>query len=588
MMKKYVWLITFFAFSILTFHIELAFSQNTSGTTQKQKNAKSETKAELERVGNMVRIPSGIFWMGSNTREGFGNEYPYHPVYLNEFWIDVNEVTIGEYTEFLNAGGNDEHYHPLMRDEKTCGIVRNSDGSYSCLTDRKDFPVTEVTWEDAQAYAKWAGKRLPTEAEWECAARGGIKKKKYSTGNSISHNTANYLGGKKKLFGKYTSPVGAYPPNEYGIYDMSGNVWEWVQDYFDTNFYEPDTMYNPVNNSKDDVSYKYRIIRGGSYTDDAEKDSYLRISCRGPNYPIPENWSNRIGFRCASSVRPKEGKQRTSIDSAIESLRMNNPDLYKNLSNDSLKSIILQNKSAPDYSYKSGIKSMAKAVVFSAVLPGTGQIYLGRWKTGLLFMGVEIAGWVSALGYNSRGHNIDTEYKIFSDAHFDPVRYVSWLDQYRGLHNGQNPPFYLNIELPISTAYTFLFTEYRYSGELTYIKIPTSNTQPKEYYNLIAKYDQFLPGWDDYNPKEGINGESKNREEYKSARDFRTRQKKNFEKKAKIAVIVVAGNHLASIFDIILGMKRNTIYRSRGWSWDVNNYQINGNFVNSLNVRYKW
>lgn len=586
-MKEWDWLISLFAFSIMTFHVELALSQNISGTSQKQKNIKSETNVELERVGNMVKIPAGVFWMGSNTEEGFRNEYPFHPVYLNEFWIDVNEVTMPEYTEFLNAGGNDDHYHPLMRDDQICGIFRYPNGRYAVTPGRENYPITYVTWEDAQSYAQWAGKRLLTEAEWECAARGGIKKKKYSTGNSISHNTANYMGRRKNLFGDYTSPVGAYPPNEYGIYDMSGNVWEWVQDYFDPYFYKADTMSNPVNDPTDYTNWRGRVIRGGSYADDAEKESYLRVSCRGPHYPIPENWIDRIGFRCASSIRPKDEKQRTSIDSAIDSLRMNNPELYKNLTNDSLRNIILQHNRPPDYSYKSGIKSMAKAVVFSAVLPGTGQFYTGRWATGLIFIGVEAAGWASALGDYSRADNIDTEYRSYALVHFDYERYNMWISRYRESNNGHYPSFYENIELPIYVGYQTEVVINPQTGKPITIQYPNISKQT-EYYTRIAKYDQFLPGWDDYNSTEGINGKSRNRDDYKSARDFRTQQKKKFKKKAKIAVIVIAGNHLASIIDTIIGMKRHSIYRMQGWSWEVNNYRFNGNLTHTLNIRYRW
>jgi formylglycine-generating enzyme required for sulfatase activity len=183
--------------------------------------------------------------------------------------MDKYEVTNAQYRKFIDANpqwGKDQierKYH---------------DGDY--LKDwrgndypggRENHPVTWVSWYAAKAYAEWAGKRLPTEAEWEKAARGGLVGMKYPWGDEITEENANYGNNRGG-----TTPVGSYPPNGYGLYDMAGNVWEWCADWYDS-------------------SEVFRVLRGGSWNffpDD------LRVSFR--NYYYPASSDNYVGFRCFS------------------------------------------------------------------------------------------------------------------------------------------------------------------------------------------------------------------------------------------------------------------------------------------------
>jgi len=186
----------------------------------------------------------------------------------NSFFMDAYEVTVGQFKTFLKSSG-------YKSDEP---INWNKVYKYS-LTD--DHPMIYVSWYDAVAYATWAGKRLPTEKEWEFAARGGLIDKKYSWGNdeSLARDYANYneIDGKEKL--DQTTAVGSLKPNGYGLYDMAGNVYEWCQDWYDGRYYDQ----------------KHKVLRGGSwhYT-----SSRLRLAYRYFDTPNNRHYSYSFGFRC--------------------------------------------------------------------------------------------------------------------------------------------------------------------------------------------------------------------------------------------------------------------------------------------------
>jgi len=155
----------------------------------------------------MVSIPAGSFQMGNyHTGEGRGDEKPRHQVTLDAFYMDKKEVTVGQFRAFVEDSGYnwDRPWEEIRRTSPS-----------------DNHPMVEVSWDDAVAYANWAGKRLPTEAEWEYAARGGLAERRYPWGNEIDAGQANYAGSSKA--------VGNYSPNIYGLYDMAGNVAEWCR-----------------------------------------------------------------------------------------------------------------------------------------------------------------------------------------------------------------------------------------------------------------------------------------------------------------------------------------------------------------------
>ena len=180
-------------------------------------------------------------------------------------WADATEVTVGQFKEFL-AGTN----HPF--DGNTWGKVYK-------YSPTEKHPMIYVTWHDATAYAKWAGKRLPTEVEWKIAARGGLKNKEYPWGDdeSFARDYANYKGiGGKDKWDETTAPAGSFKPNGYGLFDMAGNVWEWCQDWYSSD-------------------QNYRVLRGGGWDDATD---YLRVAYRNYYYPNYRYYDS--GFRCVS------------------------------------------------------------------------------------------------------------------------------------------------------------------------------------------------------------------------------------------------------------------------------------------------
>ena len=258
----------------------------------------------------MVLIPAGDFQMGS----GPGGTYnsattPPHTVYVDAFYMDVHEVTVGQYNQFIRATG----HRPLF-----------DNISVFSPTDR--HPVVFVSWHDAMAYAKWVGKRLPTEAEWEKAARDGLVQKNHSWGDATLDGTQCNFADKslRTIWNRerepednwadenlddgyaYTAPVGSYPPNGYGLYDMTGNVWEWCFDAYDENFYANSPYQNPiadiiVKDEKNNIIgiNKLRVSRGAAWNDGPPS---VWIASRREVDPHVR-WGN-TGFRCVKSVTP--------------------------------------------------------------------------------------------------------------------------------------------------------------------------------------------------------------------------------------------------------------------------------------------
>jgi formylglycine-generating enzyme required for sulfatase activity len=207
---------------------------------------------------DMVHVPAGEFTMGSN--EGESDEQPVNTVYLDAFYIDEYEVTNGQFAQFLNEQGNQEEGGVTWVDigAEYC-LITESEGQYQPRSGYSDHPVVEVSWYGARAYCQWAGKGLPTEAEWEKAARG-TDGRTYPWGEGIDCDHAQYgkCGGQTMLVG--SKPKGASP---YGALDMAGNVWEWVADWYDSGYYAT----SPESNPRGPTSEDCRVIRGGSWYD---------------------------------------------------------------------------------------------------------------------------------------------------------------------------------------------------------------------------------------------------------------------------------------------------------------------------------
>ena len=261
--------------------------------------------------GDMMLIPAGEFQMGSNNEKADNSEKPLHTVYVDAFYIDKYLVTNAQYMEFVKANPQwrkPSKWYELGKKQKTSIAKRYHDGDYLKHWDENnnypqeiaDHPIIWVSWYAAMAYARWVGKCLPTEAEWEKAARGGLTEQEYPWGNSIDSSKANYYSSVGE-----TTPVGQYPANGYGLYDMAGNVWEWCLDTYDAGFYMRSPHRNPISVANTDESVAneltkgtvFRVLRGGSWLDSPQ---YVRSAFR---YKInPTLTLARIGFRCVKVV----------------------------------------------------------------------------------------------------------------------------------------------------------------------------------------------------------------------------------------------------------------------------------------------
>ena len=316
--------------------------QKPAGTTKD--NLPSNTILSKEVVQpKMVLIPAGTFLMGTDD-PSFTDAHPVHKVSVNAFWMDEHEVTNAEFEKFVNAtnyvtvaerkldpkdypgvpaeslvpgsavftppGKNVPLDDPLQWWKYIPGTSwRHPLGPESNITGHENDPVVHVAYEDAIAYAKWAGKRLPTEAEWEYAAQGNKPGLKYYWGNELKPGgkwMANiYQGdfparntGDDGFIG--IAPVRSYPPNGYGLYDMDGNVWEWCSDFYRPDYYAK----SPVNNSKgppdsydpDEPNMVKRVQRGGSFLCSDQYCIRYRPGSRGKGEVT--SGSNNLGFRC--------------------------------------------------------------------------------------------------------------------------------------------------------------------------------------------------------------------------------------------------------------------------------------------------
>jgi len=320
----------------------------------------SRDESQPESIPGMKLIPGGEFTMGTNEAESYDHERPAHRVRLKAFWIDETEVTNQQFKEFADATGyvtvaekkpeweelqkqvppgtprppdsvlvaGSLVFHPpkepVMLNDYTQwwrwenGVSwKHPEGPGSTLDEKWSHPVVHIAFDDAQAYATWKGKRLPTEAEWEFASRGGVEQQRYSWGNEVTPQgklMANTFQGsfpvadlREDGFGS-TSPVKSFPPNSYGLYDMIGNVWEWTSDWYDVDYFKKlsknAVTENPPGPDKPfDANDPYalkRVTKGGSFLCASNYCTNYRPSARqGSAF---DSGQSHIGFRCVKDV----------------------------------------------------------------------------------------------------------------------------------------------------------------------------------------------------------------------------------------------------------------------------------------------
>lgn len=248
---------------------------------------RKEVKNLQPILTEMIVVNGGTFLRGSN--DGNRDEMPRHQISLNSFAVDIHPVTNEQFVRFLEAmGGEKDGNHQdiiRLRDSR----IKRSGGKLTIESGYAKHPVVGVTWYGAVAYAKWIGKRLPTEAEWEVASYGGLENALYHTGDDIEKSQANF-------FSSDTTPVMSYAPNGYGIYDIAGNVYEWCHDWYGYNYYEVSVQ--EPDDPKGPLQGVYRVLRGGCWKSLKED---LRCSRRHRNNPGTVN--STYGFRCAADVQ---------------------------------------------------------------------------------------------------------------------------------------------------------------------------------------------------------------------------------------------------------------------------------------------
>ncbi|MFC4598458.1 formylglycine-generating enzyme family protein [Cohnella hongkongensis] len=280
----------------------------------------------------LLWLPGGEFVMGTNSREGFPSdgEGPERLVSVDPFYISPYAVTNAQFRQFAEETGYVTEaerfgwsyvFHLFVSDE-TKRLVSGApqeapwwyavNGAYwakpegpdSDIKDRMNHPVVHVSWHDAEAYCKWSGQRLPTEAEWEYAARGGLERKTYPWGDLLKpdgEHRCNIWQGKFPVKNNAsdgyegTAPVDEYKPNGYGLYNMSGNVWEWCADWFSPSYHRA----TPSDNPRFEQPTGRRSMRGGSYLCHRSYCNRYRVAARSSN--TPDSSTGNAGFRVALS-----------------------------------------------------------------------------------------------------------------------------------------------------------------------------------------------------------------------------------------------------------------------------------------------
>ena len=283
-----------------------------------RRNSKERVRANSGSTEGMMQLAGGTFLMGTDYERGFAadGEGPVRAVVIDPFWVDRTAVTVAQFGAFVEASGYkteaegfgwsfcfrsdaaEQHVVQVPWWGKVDGITwRDAAGP--------EHPVVHVSWNDAVAYASWAGKRLPTEAEWEYAARGGLEQKLYAWGDELTpggEHMANIWQGvfptENTLEDGYarTAPADAFPANGYGLHNMAGNTWEWCGDWFDAAWHVTAAKTNPTG----PPAGVARVMRGGSFLCHDSYCNRYRVAARTQN--TPESSTENIGFRCVRDV----------------------------------------------------------------------------------------------------------------------------------------------------------------------------------------------------------------------------------------------------------------------------------------------
>lgn len=283
--------------------------------------------------GEMVYIPGGSFLMGTNNKEGFpaDGEGPIQRVTMDPFYIDPHTITNKEFQRFIEGTGYITEaeqfgwsfvFHLFISAtvaKKVKSRVQSApwwwvvegatwktpEGPDSSIENRMDHPVVHISWNDAQAYCDWVGKRLPTEVEWEFAARGGLEQKRYPWGDEFTPGGKHYCNiwqGKFPYVNDEedgyvaTAPAKSFHPNGYGLFNVSGNVWEWCSDWFSKAIHKRGGIDNP----KGPKTGATRVMKGGSYLCHYSYCNRYRVAARTSN--TPDSSTGNIGFRCVMDI----------------------------------------------------------------------------------------------------------------------------------------------------------------------------------------------------------------------------------------------------------------------------------------------
>lgn len=314
-----------------------AASRELSERSNQHEPTSTRSLDDSRHSSTIVRIDGGEFIMGTDSDVGFpeDGEGPARQVTVDSFYLDKYAVTNAEFLEFIRdtdyttdaerygwsfvfenfvSQADREHILRNVSVAPWWGAVNGANwlrpggpGSNILEDDRLDHPVTHVSWNDAVAYADWAGKRLPTEAEWEYAARGGLEQKRYPWGDELCPDGTHRCNIWQGDFPEYntgddgylsTAPVNEYEPNEYGLYNVSGNVWEWCSDWFSADYHTSDSYSHTNPTGPEDGTQ--RVMRGGSYLCHSSWCNRYRVAARSKN--TPDSSTGNIGFRCAIDV----------------------------------------------------------------------------------------------------------------------------------------------------------------------------------------------------------------------------------------------------------------------------------------------